>query len=401
MLPQTSSRSIQGLHRYLTMLRRHELLSVQLLLQQVTTASAGKTATTSRRHQSSFCSVATSVATTTSDPLHASPGTATAVVEAAAAVARQGFRHQQRAMVNPNLRQRRPLVNGQPVAFHIQDLISPSAAAPSSSIFMATTDEIQSSSDSNDQRSPKRVYESDLVVILDMDECLIHTQWLSDPSMAKVLSYQLQNLKRSNHSVGTTAATTSQVEHFRRQLPTGELIHVNMRPGLLQFLDEITARYETHIFTAARSIYADQVLDQLDPNRTKFAGRWYRQHCTVMSHSPPQLIKNLSTLPFLPNLARTVLIDNYPLSFLSNPSNGILVPSFFDSPTDDALTGVQALLKELESHDDVRPVLTERFRLEEAVQQFLQKTKSSSSSASASVYSVQEKRQQVLSKRSS
>lgn len=32
-----------------------------------------------------------------------------------------------------------------------------------------------------------------------------------------------------------------------------------------------------------------------------------------------------------------VLVDNNPVSFLAQPSNGIPVPSFYDDPSDDAL----------------------------------------------------------------
>lgn len=33
-----------------------------------------------------------------------------------------------------------------------------------------------------------------------------------------------------------------------------------------------------------------------------------------------------------------VLVDNNPISFLAQPSNGIPVPSFYDDPEDDALS---------------------------------------------------------------
>ena len=64
---------------------------------------------------------------------------------------------------------------------------------------------------------------------------------------------------------------------------------------------------------------------------------------------------------------RVVLVDNNPLSFLPNPSNGILVSSFYDDPKDDTLEAVMELLHELDESDDVRPILDDRFGLKDAL----------------------------------
>ena len=64
---------------------------------------------------------------------------------------------------------------------------------------------------------------------------------------------------------------------------------------------------------------------------------------------------------------RVVLVDNNPLSFLPNPSNGILVSSFYDDPKDDTLEAVMELLHELDESDDVRPILDGRFGLRDVL----------------------------------
>jgi len=120
---------------------------------------------------------------------------------------------------------------------------------------------------------------------------------------------------------------------------------VHVRPGLCEFIDAVTCKYETHIYTAARAFYADQMLDSLDPTGTKFAGRYYCD--AVGAH-----IKTLENLPPIQardkDLRRVVLVDNNPLSFLANPSNGILVESFFDDPTDNVLQAVWKMIQELD-----------------------------------------------------
>lgn len=256
-----------------------------------------------------------------------------------------------RRQVLQSVRHRRPVRRGEPVAFHIRDLVNQSNGH--SSTF--------------EQRPPpkKRQYESDLVVVLDMDECLIHSQFLS-PS-AQMYAHQL----KKKHD----AASNSQemVDHFHVVLPDGDQVHVNMRPYLHEFLEQVSEKYETHIFTAAMQVYAEPVLDRLDPEGTRFAGRWYRDSCT---YSAGAYVKNLAHLPFLPDasLDRVVLVDNNPLSFLSNPENGILVKSFYNDATDSSLPAVLELLEELEATDDVRPVLDARFGLQEALRDLVNAT---------------------------
>ena len=61
-----------------------------------------------------------------------------------------------------------------------------------------------------------------------------------------------------------------------------------------------------------------------------------------------------------------VLVDNNPVSFLANPSNGILVSNFYDDAKDSTLEAVWELLLELEHSEDVRPILDAKFGLKDA-----------------------------------
>lgn len=63
-------------------------------------------------------------------------------------------------------------------------------------------------------------------------------------------------------------------------------------------------------------------------------------------------------------MTRTVLVDNNPLSFICQPTNGVLVASFYDDPTDTALASVMQLIRHLDHAGDVRPILKEMFRLD-------------------------------------
>ena len=255
------------------------------------------------------------------------------------------------------------------------------------------TDSSSSSSSSSDDGSNPGKYESDLVVVLDMDECLIHSQFLSqqakafsapeldssssggdndgDGTVEQEDKYRQPDLRPTKssafHTDGEEAESiiASNCEYFRIHLPDGDLVHVNKRPNLDSFLADVTARFETHIFTAALDVYANPLLDRLEVDLgTKFAGRFYREHC-VLDPDLGVYVKDLglildkdqdsaadwssayeeeemkecdddfasSDFSSSFNEGRVVLVDNNPLSFLANPSNGILVSNFVSKVT--------------------------------------------------------------------
>jgi CTD small phosphatase-like protein 2 len=265
----------------------------------------------------------------------------------------------------------RPQINGKTIAFHINDL---KHHAASSSVTVASKPSYNGTSTPSPPNT--RRSESDLKVILDLDECLIHSEFLDNPQDAALYAHQVRQTAIQN--------SCDPCESFRISLRDGELVHIHVRPGLIDFLSFVAQRYETHIFTAAMEIYAKPVLDHLcatvrarwnnnssSSGRTTtpssiFAGRWYREHCTYHPKANAY-VKDLSKLPIRDNtnkgLSRVVLVDNNPLRFIANPENGILVDSFYSDSKDACLPKVTALLQSLEGTPDVRPVLTQRFQL--------------------------------------
>eukprot|EP00540_Astrosyne_radiata_P005236 CAMPEP_0116846440 /NCGR_PEP_ID=MMETSP0418-20121206/13834_1 /TAXON_ID=1158023 /ORGANISM="Astrosyne radiata, Strain 13vi08-1A" /LENGTH=273 /DNA_ID=CAMNT_0004477683 /DNA_START=223 /DNA_END=1044 /DNA_ORIENTATION=+ len=209
----------------------------------------------------------------------------------------------------------------------------------------------------HDEEEPAKKYDSDLVVVLDMDECLIHTKFLT-PHMARY-AHQLLGSSSWEHR-----GSRRKVDSFKLTLPDGDVAHVHKRPHLHEFLERVSSLYETHVFTAATQVYAKPVLDYLDPTSTIFTKRWYRDSCTPNGQA---FVKNLEIMQ--KEMNRIVLVDNNPLSFLANPSNGILVSSFYNNPNDSTLLAVLGLLEELDGVPDVRPTLNARFRLKAALQE--------------------------------
>jgi TFIIF-interacting CTD phosphatase-like protein len=237
----------------------------------------------------------------------------------------------------------------------------------------------------------RRIYESDLIVVLDLDECLVHGRVLADetaPPRAK------EKREYQEKSCPTPALAQDKTDSFPASyLYPGSSGHrrkmdVYVRPGLLSFLRHVTQKYETHIMTASGIDHADSMLDVLcaavrndiaasnddsTAMTTKFgdkateaakdlppifAGRWYQHHCRYDSVED-RYIKTLSCVKRGEH-SRIVLVDNNSESF-ENPANGILVDDFWLSPTDTALQDVRALIDSLDPLPDVRPFLAQHW----------------------------------------
>ena len=243
---------------------------------------------------------------------------------------------------------RRSWANGKTVAFHVNDLKQMAPQQPYGK---------KSEPQGKSRTKPIRDYETDLVVVLDMDECLIHSQFLQGPG-----AKYAHQVRRSS------ALGDAIVDTFNIRLPDGEQVRVHERPHLHEFLARVSEKYETHIFTAAMEVYAKPVLKMLDPHGTIFTQCWYRESCQLDSNVGAY-VKNLAPTWGGEQLKRTVLVDNNPLSFLANPENGILVSSFYNDPKDVTLPAVLELLEELNDEEDVRPILDTRFGLKRALQE--------------------------------
>jgi len=135
-------------------------------------------------------------------------------------------------------------------------------------------------------------------------------------------------------------------------------VFVVERPGLREFLEELSAFAEVIIFTAGLEDYARPIIDAVDPSGRLFAGRIYREGTLKTEYY--QCVKDMARLNR--DLHRTVLVDDTPLAFLHQPDNGVPVLGFRGDPDDRLLLeAVLPLLQVLDQEADVRDVLQRRF----------------------------------------
>lgn len=194
-----------------------------------------------------------------------------------------------------------------------------------------------------------------LTVVLDLDETL-------------VCAYETSSLP----SVIRSQATEAGLNWFELECvssdkeiegkPKINYVTVFERPGLHEFLKQLSEFANLVLFTAGLEGYARPLVDRIDAEN-RFSLRLYRP--STISTEYREHVKDLSCVS--KDLCRMVIVDNNPFSFLLQPLNGIpCIPFSAGQPHDEQLLEViLPLLKHLSQQKDVRPVLYERFHMPE------------------------------------
>ena len=125
-------------------------------------------------------------------------------------------------------------------------------------------------------------------------------------------------------------------------------IHVLIRPGVKEFLERISKRFEIVIFTASLSKYASPLIDILD-NKNLCSYRLFREHCTFINGA---FIKDLKRLDR--NLKDVILLDNSPIAYMLHPENGFPIKTWYDDKSDRELYNLAPIIEFLSYVDDVR-----------------------------------------------
>ena len=135
-------------------------------------------------------------------------------------------------------------------------------------------------------------------LILDMDECMI---------AAKFEGKQQKNFQ-ANFSFDFS----------------GTQIHVRLRPYLSDALEKLSQLYELVVWTAGVQEYADTILDKIDPEKTLFKKRMYRDSCIKTEQF---FIKDLDVILDREKTSM-LIVDNSILSFAFDLENGVPINSF-------------------------------------------------------------------------
>lgn len=177
-----------------------------------------------------------------------------------------------------------------------------------------------------------RLINSRKILVLDLDETLIHTFDQNPP----------------DDCVCVNASIFNQTERT---------IHFKVRPYCYEFLHKMSKYYELCVFTAGHSTYANPIINYLDPSCSLFKQRFFNDSCTQISQF---MLKNLNILNC--NLKDIVIVDNTALCFGFQKENGVPVVCYNGESTDIELIGLARFLVHLSGCDDVRLEIMRHFK---------------------------------------
>ncbi|KAK7320598.1 hypothetical protein VNO77_30221 [Canavalia gladiata] len=192
-----------------------------------------------------------------------------------------------------------------------------------------------------------------LTVVLDLDETL-------------VCAYETSSLPGALRTQAIEAGLNwfelecVSIEKEGEGKPKINYVTVFERPGLKEFLRQLSEFADLVLFTAGLEGYARPLVDRIDIEN-RFSLRLYRP--STISTEYREHVKDLTCIS--KDLCRIVIVDNNPFSFVLQPVNGIpCIPFSAGQPYDTQLLDViLPLLKQLSEQNDVRPVLYEKFHM--------------------------------------
>jgi len=139
-------------------------------------------------------------------------------------------------------------------------------------------------------------------------------------------------------------------------------VYVRIRPHLEYFLKQVSQWFEVVVFTASQKVYADSLLNIIDPMNEYISHRVFRDSCVCVDGN---YLKDLNILGR--PLDKVVIVDNSFQAFGFQLDNGIPIESWFDDENDCELLNLVPFLRHLKDSVDVRPYVRDTFRLQEFV----------------------------------
>jgi len=164
-------------------------------------------------------------------------------------------------------------------------------------------------------------------LVLDLDETLVHSCFTHVPNSDFYIPIVIEGTRHT--------------------------VYVLKRPFVDEFLTEMAKIYELVIFTASVSLYANPLLDLLDPNRV-ITHRLFREHCTFVDGL---YVKDLSKLGR--DVDSTIIVDNSRVCYKFQPQNAMPSITWLEDKSDNQLVRMIPYLVRIKDEPRVYDVLKE------------------------------------------
>ena len=112
--------------------------------------------------------------------------------------------------------------------------------------------------------------------------------------------------------------------HFKEDNKNNKEWYVDIRPGTLKFLDDISEYYELIVFNEGEKKFTDFLIDSLEQNKIYFEHRFYREHIIIDNND---IVKDLVRIGR--DLDKILIVDNMKQNFKFQKENGILIKPFY------------------------------------------------------------------------
>ena len=178
------------------------------------------------------------------------------------------------------------------------------------------------------------------LLILDLDETLIHTECVPD-DQSHLFEYD-----------------------FKMPSDKGSSYYTKKRPFLSQFLDYAFDNFDVAVWTAAGLDYATLVLENIGVDKTKLKFFYTKENCTLRldyeygPHSGQYYgIKNLNKIKKKGyNLDEVLIVDDVLATAQNNWGNLVLIKPFTDDDSDTELLKLISYLETLKNSSNVRRI---------------------------------------------
>lgn len=184
------------------------------------------------------------------------------------------------------------------------------------------------------------------LLVLDIDETLVH----SEPVVV------------NNKPTASANKQFDKTCKFDNGDGTYDVYGVKFRPYLQDFISRMARLYDLAVYTASARDYADVVMDCLDPTRTIFCSRLYRDHCLPVNGMN---IKNMACF----DGTDVFIVDNLIYSYAFHMNQGIPICAFVDDPMDVELQDLAEILENLPYYDNMPALIQDLLGLDEFYQE--------------------------------